>query len=240
MIEKVEGIVLRTIKYSDNSFIIQLFTREHGRISCIAKGLRSKRSGFAPSFFHPFYILNAEIFYNPKKEIHPIKEVNLKNSLILLREKPDRIAIAMFLSEVLNKTIRYQNTDKQLYNFLEDMINRLNKETNSPANFHLFFLLGLSHFLGFYPVNNFSSSAQYFDLLNAQFVNAPSGSQILNKELSEILFRFMNVKNEEWWKINLTVNQRRKFIEALLNYYTLHTGNNMNIKSLEVLTEVFS
>jgi hypothetical protein len=50
----------------------------------------------------------------------------------------------------------------------------------------------------------------------------------------------MTIENEEWWKISLNSNQRRKFILALLNYYTIHTGTNMDIKSLEVLTEVFS
>lgn len=240
MVEKVEGIVLRTIKYSDNSFIIQLFTRERGRISCIAKGLRSKSSKFSPSFFHPFFIINAEIFYNQKKEIHPIKEVNLKNSLNKLREDHTKLAIAMFLAEVLNKAVRYQNTDEQLYDFLENMIYKLDDETNTSANFHIHFLLGLSHFLGFYPVNNYNNSFKYFDLLNANFVEFQSGSQTINSEFSEILFQFMTVENEEYWKISINSTQRRKFIGVLLNYYTLHTGTNMDVKSLEVLTEVFS
>jgi DNA repair protein RecO (recombination protein O) len=240
VIEKVEGIVLRTIKYSDNSFIIQLFTRERGRISCIAKGLRSKSSKFSPSFFHPFFVINAEIFYNPKKEIHPIKEVNLKNSLNRLREDHSKLAVAMFLAEVLNRTVRYQNTDEDLYDFLENMIYKLDIEENSSANFHIYFLLGLSHFLGFYPVNNYSPTTKYFDLLNANFVEFQSGSQTINAELSEILKNFMTIENEAFWKIPLNSLQRRKFIGVLLNYYTLHTGTNMDVKSLEVLTEVFS
>lgn len=240
MIEKVEGIVLRNIKFSDNSLIIHLFTRERGRISCMVKRARSKRTGFAPSFFHPFNFLQAEVYYNPKKEIHTLKEVCLKQSFSSFINDPNQIAVVMFLSEVLNKSIRYQHTDKQLYDFLENTIFRFNEETHSTANFHIFFMIELSKFLGFYPVNNYSVSENYFDILNAQFVSASSGTQTMDEETSGILFKFMNLTTGNWWEIPLHGELRRKMIESLLNYYTLHTGTNMDVKSLNVFAEVFN
>ncbi len=240
MVEKIEGIVLRTIKYSDNSLIIQLFTREHGRISCIAKGIHNKKSKFAPALFHPFFIFNAEIYFNNKKEIQIIKEVNINNSLNNLRENHYKLTIAMFLAEVLNKTIKYQNTDENLFDFIKNMIYTFDAEQNSPANFHLYFLLGMTHFLGFYPINNYTNELAFFDLLNAQFVKSFADSQTIDKEYSELISQIMNNKNNEWWTIKLSSFQRRKTIEILLNYYTLHTGINMKIKSLDVLTDVFN
>jgi DNA repair protein RecO (recombination protein O) len=240
VIEKVEGIVLRSIKFSDNSLIIHLYTRERGRISCMVKKARSKRTGFAPSFFHPFNFLNVEVYYNPNKEIHTLKEVNLEQSFSGFSNDSSRIAVIMFLSEVLNKCIRYQYTDKQLYDFLKNMIFRFNEDTHSSANFHLFFMIELSKFLGFYPVNNFNVSENYFDLLNAQFVSRSSGSQTMDKETSVILSKFMNLTSGNWWEIPLNGESRRKMIDSLLNYYTLHTGTTMDIKSLDVFAEVFS
>lgn len=239
MIEKVEGIVLRNIKFSDNSLIVHLFTRERGRISCIVKKARSKRTGFAPSFFHPLNFLQTEIFYNPNKEIHTIKEVQLKQSFSSFDNDPGRIAIVMFLSEILNRSIRYQHIDKQLYNFLESTIFRFNEETHSSANFHIFFMIELSKFLGFYPVNNYSYSDNYFDLLNAQFVSTSSGAQTMDEETSNILFNFMNLTSGNWWEIPLNGELRRKMIKSLLNYYPIHTGTNMDVKSLDVFAEVF-
>jgi DNA repair protein RecO (recombination protein O) len=240
VIEKVEGIVLRSIKFSDNSLIIHLFTRERGRISCMVKKARSKRTGFAPSFFHPFNFLNVEVYYNPNKEIHTLKEVTLEQSFAGLGNDTNRIAIVMFLSELLNKSIRYQHTDKQLYDFLKNSISHFNEGTHSSANFHIFFMIELSKFLGFYPVNNYSDSDYYFDLLNAQFVSASSGSQTMDKKTSALLFKFMDLSTENWWEIPLNGELRRKMIESLLNYYTLHTGTNMDIKSLDVFAEIFN
>ncbi|OFX33157.1 MAG: DNA repair protein RecO [Bacteroidetes bacterium GWA2_32_17] len=240
MLKKIEGIVLRTIKYSDNSLIIQLFTREHGRISCIAKGVHNKKTKFAPSFFQPLTIFNAEIIFNNKKDISIIKEVNIENSLDKIRDDYYKLTVVMFLSEVLNKTIKYQNTDEKLFDYVKEMIYKFENDSNSSANFHLYFLLGMTHFLGFYPVNNFDSNKIFFDLLNAQFVNNYAESQTVDKEFSALISQIMKIKNNEWWSLNLTSFQRHKLIEILLNYYTLHTGINIKTKSLDVLTDVFS
>ena len=98
----------------------------------------------------------------------------------------------------------------------------------------------MTHFLGFYPVNNFDSNKIFFDLLNAQFVNNYAESQTVDKEFSALISQIMKIKNNEWWSLNLTSFQRHKLIEILLNYYTLHTGINIKTKSLDVLTDVFS
>lgn len=240
MIEKVEGIVLRTIKYSDNSLIIQLFTRELGRISCIAKGIHNKKTKFAPAFFQPLTIFKAEIIFNIKKDIQILKEVNIVNSLQSIRDNHSKSAIIMFLSEVLNKTIKYQNTDEKLFSYVKDMIYKFENESNPSANFHLFFLLGMTHYLGFYPVNNFDNNKVFFDLLNAQFVNNFAESQTVDKDFSVKISQIMKIKNNKWWTISLSSFQRRKLIEIILNYYILHTGINIKIKSLDVLTDVFN
>ena len=240
MLGKVEGIVLRNIKYSDNSLIIHIYTREYGRISCMVKRARSKKSGFAPSLFQPFNILQTEIYYNPKKDIHSIKEVNLINSFPDLTNDPNRIAIRLFLTEILNRCIRYQHTDEELYSFLYNSINRFANENNMASNFHLFFLIELTRYLGFYPVNNYSEQNMVFDILNAQFVSEPLGSQTLNTEISKLLYQFLELDSGNWWEIKLSSPQRKLLIENLLGYYSIHSGLNMEIKSLEVFTEVFN
>lgn len=240
MVEKVEGIVLRSIKYSDNSLIIHLFTRERGRISCMVKKVRSKNSGFAPSFFHPFNFILAEIFYNPRKEIHTIKEVSLKHSLPNFNLDPGRLAIIMFLSEVMNKAIRYQHTDEHLYDFIVSSVTRFHQEQQPSSNFHIYFLLELTKYLGFYPLNNFSNTEKIFDLLNAQFVAESSGSQTLDIEVSSVLNKFLALPSGNWWEIPLSGSTRRKSIESLLNFYTLHTGIQMDTKSLDIFAEIFN
>jgi len=240
VLEKIEGIVLRNIKYSDNSLIIHIYTRKLGRISCMVKKARNKKTGFAPSFFQPFNILQVEIYYNPKKEIYPIKEVNLLNSFADLTTDSTRLAIRMFLTEIMNKCIRYQHTDEEMYEFLTQSVVKFSEQNESPANFHLYFMIELSRFLGFYPVNNYSKNEPIFDLLNASFVSEKMGSQTLSTELSFMLHQFLNLESGNWWEIPLNSTQRRQLIDGLLNFYTIHTGSNMNLKSLEVFSEIFN
>jgi DNA repair protein RecO (recombination protein O) len=237
---KVEGIVLRTIKYSDYSLIIHLFTLELGRISCIVRKSRNMKAGFANSFFQPFNVIQCELYYKPTKEIHTIKEVHIVNSFSEFSISPEKLAIRMFLSEILNKCIKYQHTDEKLYDFLLSSFKVFSNENIQQANFHIWFLIELSGFLGFYPVGNFSKNVVYFDLLNANFINEPLGTQTLNSEDSKNLYSFITQSNGKWFDIKLNSHQRRSLIEGLLNYYTIHTGSNITSKSMDVFTELFN
>ena len=47
MLQKAEGIVIRTTDYSETNKILTLFTREHGKISVMANGAKRPKSRFA-------------------------------------------------------------------------------------------------------------------------------------------------------------------------------------------------
>ena len=45
-LEKTDGVVLKTVEWSETSLIVTLFTRDFGKISAIAKGARRLKSPF--------------------------------------------------------------------------------------------------------------------------------------------------------------------------------------------------
>lgn len=47
---RTEAICLRTIDYSETSQVLRFLSREHGKISCIAKGSKRRRSAFHGTF----------------------------------------------------------------------------------------------------------------------------------------------------------------------------------------------
>src|ERR671932_1284417 len=51
---KAEGIVLRSIRYGEADRVLHLYTRERGRVSAIAKGVRRTRSRFGGRL-EPFF-----------------------------------------------------------------------------------------------------------------------------------------------------------------------------------------
>ncbi|MCK7537534.1 MAG: DNA repair protein RecO C-terminal domain-containing protein [Marinilabiliales bacterium] len=97
-------------------------------------------------------------------------------------------SVALFIAEILYKTIREQEANYELFEYLFHTIQMLDLKPDGISNFHLYFLIQLTKYLGFYPANSYSEINPYFDLQNGSFVAIkPMHNLYLNPELSEIL-----------------------------------------------------
>ena len=63
MLHKTKGIILHQIKYTDSGVIVQVYTRDFGRVSIMIKGMRSRNSGKHNVLFQPMFILDLIFYY---------------------------------------------------------------------------------------------------------------------------------------------------------------------------------
>lgn len=240
MIQKTKGIVLHYIKYSETSIIATIYTEKYGRQSYLIKGIRSKKSTIKANILQPLYLLEMEVYYKSNRDLQSIKEI--RNAYIFSTVPYDlrKSAISLFIAEVLFKTIREQEENAGLFNFLFHNIQLLDLKTEGVPNFHLSFLLQLSKHLGFYPTNNYSEDCLYFDLLNGVFVAVkPIHSYYLNPELSKYFSKVLQYSINQQYEIDLNYSQRISLLEKIMEYYYLHNEGLTTIKSLDILKDVF-
>lgn len=234
MLERTESVVLKKIKYSDNSVILHLFTREAGRVSCIVRGIRSKKPGFAPSLFQPFMVLDTLLYRNPRKELAVLKEASLAGGVITIEQNTSTNIILMFLSEFIDKVIRYQHTDRALFDFIKSSL--ISYGDNMNPGFLLLFLTGMARQMGLSPLNNYTIRNPYFDIFNAQFVSAMSGSQTSDIDTSRNFHSLLSGETDCLPEINN--KQKKALLSMLLKYYAIHTGTNINANSFNILSEM--
>ena len=82
MLKTIQGIVLRSVKYSESSVICDVYTRELGLRTYIASGVRSKKSNISPNWVRPMALVEAVVYHREKKDINRIKEISLCISTI--------------------------------------------------------------------------------------------------------------------------------------------------------------
>ena len=240
MLEKTKGIVLHQIKHTDSGIIAQIYTREFGRKSILIKGARSKKKGKQVIFFQPLFILDLEIYNKPTREIQILKEFSVSYTPTDLPFNVVKSSIALFLGEVLYATLKEESPQKDLFDFIEHSIIFFDKCTVGVANFHIFFLMGLTRFLGFEPGPRFNEDDAFFDLINGIFVPIPPPhGNYCNREISSILADFLSVSYDNLETIDLNGNKRNEVIETILKYYSIHLPGLKNINSLSILKEVF-
>jgi len=237
--DKIRGIVLNQIRYSDTSLIVKVYTDTFGLQSYLIKGVFQKRSKFRPALFQPMSVIQFVSQHKQGKELHYMQEISLEISFHQLHQDMGKNAVLMFMSELLSHAIHSQESDPDLFDFLIQTIQWLDLTTGSYAAFPHYLMLELSRFLGFYPKNNSFSNGATFDMMEGQYKKQqPEHPYFLDESLSDYLHQLASIVPEQLASLKWNPNYRRQLLGELINYYKLHLPGFNGLKSHEILRVV--
>ena len=237
---KGRGIVLHTLKYGDSAMVVHLLTDVRGHQSYMVQGIRSGRGrGSKLALFQPLFALEFEGLDSTRQQMHRFREV--QSGIVLQRIPFDvrRSTIALFMAEVLYRLVRESEPDPALFDFVWESIGALDTMEEGVANFHLWFLVNLSRFLGFFPGNRYRAES-WFDIREGQYVTLrPPHPMVMEPAMARLLNDFVECDVRCLAEIGLNRGQRAAFLEALLSYYGYHLDAIHAVQSVRILQEVF-
>lgn len=150
---RIEGIVIKRIRYKDHDRIITLLTRELGKISVIAKGVRkssSKRLGHVELFNQ----IEAVVYKGKGLDI--LGETSLKTFFSLPdlnhKNKLSKIISAYQLTELVDAFLPENQANEQIYDWLVESFNHLHIKQHSTQLTDAFKLRLLQN-LGYWPLS---------------------------------------------------------------------------------------
>ncbi len=240
MLHKTKGIVLHSLKYGDSGLVVTLYTEAFGRMSFLLQGVRSKKSPRRGNLIQPLFQLDLEVDHKPDRELQRVREMKIALPYSTIPFEIGKSTQALFLAEILNKVLKEEESRPELFHFLITSLQLFDLLEEGSANFHLLFLIQLSRFLGFGPTTNFCPSEPIFDLIAGSFVaRPPSHPHFMNREESLLFAELLDMNYPESKSLHLNKEIRNSLLNLIIDYYSLHLGINLNIKSLEVLHELF-
>lgn len=245
MTHKTKGIVLRTIKYGETSLVVTIYTELFGVQVYMVNGARSsKKTGNKAAMFQPAAILELEVYHNDQKSMQRIKECSWAFLYQNILSDVIKNSIALYMVELLQKTLKQPEPNSDLFYFSEDALLQLDKaEKNIAANFALFFSLHLADFFGFKISNNASSSDEiYLDLAEGEFVQQqPIHPNFIHGQQALITAELLRTRlPAELDQLKLNKQTRRELLLKYQDYYALHIPDFGKMKTLPVLQEVLS
>lgn len=233
-----KAIVISSLKYSDTSLIVKLYTAEKGLQSFLLKGvLNSKKGKLKAAYFLPLTQLNIVASIRDGRSLHSIREASLSHHYSTLNSEIIKQSLVLFLSEVLSHAIREEEQNPALFQFLETSFLWLDTH-NSVSNFHLFFLLQLTKYLGFYPDTSLIDS-QGFNLLEGEFTNYTLDNHIIKGQKLMLFKQLLGTNFDALENICFTRKERKDVLVILTTYFELHLDGFRAPKSLDVLETVF-
>lgn len=234
---KTEAIVLSSLPYGESGRIVKCYTKLHGIRTFFVKGMHSKKQKINALF----YALNQiEIVYkeNRNGQLYHFHEIQPQHYYESIYIHPQKTSIILFLAEILHTVLQEEETNLPLYEFIQNALKAFDKNKNAFADFHLWFLMQLTQFLGFQP--NLIFNSLYFDLKEGTSSNQKPNDIYLSKNELQDWESLYQLDFFEQKENQFNQKQRKSLIEHLLTYYKLHTSNFRQPKSLEVLNVVFS
>ena len=220
MLHKTRGVVFRFTKYGDTSIIVTLFTELFGLQSYIVNGVRSKSGKNKIALFQPLTLLDLVVYHREHANINRIKEVKCLYPYQSIPVDIKKSALAMFIIEVVNKTIREESHAQELCEFLIHAFMTLDQIDLGWENFHLIFLLKLSRMLGF----------------GAHHVNEVLGARVTTEQNERIIATLL--KSEYTTVVSMQNHQRREILDLVLKFYADHIDNLGEMKSIQILREI--
>lgn len=240
MQSKTKGIVLHAVKYGDSSLIVKILTATQGMKSFMIKGARRRNSTLKASLFIPLTILEMDIASrNESAAFLMMKDAQCLHPLHDIHSHTHKQAIAMFVSEVLYKSVPDDYVNAELLDFIESFLIYLNKTTVLPSLLPHYFLIQYSRFLGLYPNLDGLLPDSRFDMRDGvAFSHDPFHADVMQPDETALLHQIIRASFDEIQVMKADSSLRARLLGQLLMYYKIHLIHLRDIKSHIVLAEV--
>lgn len=228
MLQKTRGIVLSHTKYRETSLIVRIYTEELGLQGYLINGVRTASARGKMAAFQPLTLLDLVVYYREGGGLHRIKESRPTQHLKTVPYDFVKTGIALFMTEVLSKTLQEEEANPALFIFLFESVRQLDALERGLSLFPIRFLLGLSAYLGFSP----QTSEDVFGQLHIGGEDPEFARE--EKRWFDALLQGEALAEKA------PADIRRALLKHMLQFYQLHAEGFKELKSLAVLQEIMS
>ena len=179
----VEAIILKVQPFRNTSLIITVFTKDRGKMHCLAKGARShcsKKGSKYNCYLQPL-TLNKIIYYeNNRHGLHILAQCDLLDHFQPIRQDLTRLASASFLLELVDKATQLHDSNPDIFELLIEALGVLCTEKDIGHILLLFEIRFLS-LIGLTPQVRLCARC------GKKFLSRPCANEI-NLDLDEVKF----------------------------------------------------
>jgi DNA repair protein RecO (recombination protein O) len=123
---KVQGVILRSLRYGEADRILHLYTPQHGKVGAIAKGVRRARSRFGGRM-EPFFRLNL-VLHEGRSELLTVTAAETVEGYPRLREDGGALDTAARACDAVSRLFDTSEPHPGVYNLLCNELALLDSE----------------------------------------------------------------------------------------------------------------
>lgn len=238
--EVVCGVVLGVQPYGERGIVVQLYTREYGRMGVISYAGKAKDGSNATSYFRVLSILKVGV--REGRHARNMRQLvgveGWKRGTQAALDVP-RMAVACFIGEMLQSLLTEPTQNEEIYEFLEVRIELLYAKVIDEIPFLMVFVLDLSKVLGYEPAGASTAATPHFNLGSGEFCSQYDANAIdsIARDDAAVWSRLLTERYRVDLR-NVHSAQRYRVLQQELRYLEIHSGVQLKLKSFSVLREL--
>ncbi len=148
-IHKTEAIVLRKIDFRETSLIVDLYTRDFGKLSGLLKGIRTEPDKFASRLEVSSH--NDVIFYKKvNTTLHLVSACDLRDNFFNIRQSIMKAGMMGIMMELIASVMQPEDKNEEVFNLALECLKEL-EMTSSPDKVITIFKIKMLSLSGFKP-----------------------------------------------------------------------------------------
>lgn len=232
----MKAIAIHTIPTNDRGGVVKLFTENYGlKAYYVAWGKKAHT-------FQAMTLLDVEERERKAGAMRMLSEYRKDPVLTELPLHPVKASVALFMAEVLNRTLAEEQVNAPLFDHCWHAVQALDLDERI-AGYPVLFLSRLIRYLGFAPPERPSNEGVplILDLVHGEWLTTtPFHDAVIEGEDARRFSNAMNMGMGSFDELPSQRVERQRLLDHLLRYLQIHLNTDREFKSYTVLREVFA
>ncbi len=247
MIVSSEAIILQSRKFSDTSKILSAYTKDHGKVSLLAKGARNIKSKFGGSLEQLSHC-TATFYLKPNKDLFLLSKSEFTIHRRRLTESYERLAAALAILEAVETSQDSGEANLILFNLLTSALDALNSTTHNEYSIVVSFQIQLANLMGFALTMNRANISEprseylfsFADgaILSENDYRVPASSWVFDASEYDALNTLSYCSFAEAAEVEQSIVQKEKIHNFLVQYFKFHLVKSMRHRTHTLLLDL--
>ncbi len=242
MIVHTEAIIFKSVDYQETSKIVTMFTREHGKIALIVKGVKKPKSKFS-GLIEIGNLLDVVYYFKDSRSVQFLSEASYAEKLKNLRIDFEKMATMTSAIELISQLLHDNEVNEPLFDFTKNMLIWLNSAEIHPPKIFPYLQIRLANLTGIGLQLNLTDSEDQTNYLNLEsgLISTRSDSSHSYK-LTQNQFNYVRValqsKSSKLFDIPFETGELKALIANLDRYLKYHVEGLKDRKSDAIFEQI--
>jgi len=226
MITHTEAIVFKSVDYQESSKIVIMFTRKHGKIALMVRGVKKPRSKFS-GLIEPGNILDVVYYYKSSRSVQILSEASYAEKNYELRTDFEKMATMTSAVELISQLLHDNEVNVPLFEFTKRVLTWLNSADITPPKIFPYLQLRLAGLMGIglqLDGSNKKKESNYLNLESGLITKESVSSH--SYKLTPTQFNYIHValqaRSSRLFEMAFETGELKALIEMLDRYLKFH------------------